>query len=149
MKMGKIGPEEQAFKDKLYKEMKQEIKDRWEGHSGIYALVRTDKDYETDPSAILYIGKSTNFVERWISHKTNALCPQARENWFTMYERMRETREAKIPMSFVVLEECGLGCLDDRECFYLRKYKPPFNYRLPSFDSNDIWYKRTQLHVVE
>ncbi len=149
MKMGKIGPEEQAFKDKLYEEMPQEIKSKWENKSGIYALVRTDKDWHEDPTAILYVGKSTNFVERWISHKTNALCPQARENWFTMYDRMRETKASGIPMSFVVLEECGLASLDDRECFYLRKYKPPFNYNLPSFDSNKLWYKRTQLHVTK
>lgn len=148
MKMGPIGPEELAFKNKLYEEMPQEIKDKWENKSGIYALIRTDKA-DDDPSRILYVGQSTNFVERWISHKTNALCPQARENWFTMYQRFRETKEAGIPMAFTVLEECGRDKLDDRECYYLRLYKPPFNYRFPSFDSNKLWYKHTQLHVTK
>ena len=149
MKMGKIGPEEKAFKDKVYEEVPQEIKSEWENKSGIYALVRTDKDWHKDPTAILYVGKSTNFVERWISHKTNALCPQAREYWFTMYDRMRETKASGIPMAFAVLEECSPAFLDDREYFYLRKYRPPFNYRLPCFDKELGWYKRPQLHVTK
>lgn len=149
MKMGKIGPEEQAFFDKLYEEVPQHIKSKYEGKSGIYALVRTDKDYETDPSAVLYVGKATDFVKRWVSHRTNALCPEAREHWFTMYARMRETRANGIPMSFVVLEECGPCALDAKEEEYLRKYRPPFNYRLPAFDKNLGWYSRPQKHVTQ
>lgn len=149
MKMGKISPQEQEFYDKLYAEMPQEIKDKYEGHSGIYALVRTDKDWRTDPSAVLYVGKSQNFVVRWLSHKTNALCPVSRESWLTTYKRFRETKEAGIPMSFVVLEECDFYQLDAKEEEYLRKYHPPFNYRLPAFDKELGWYERTQLHVTK
>lgn len=149
MKMGKISPEEQAFYDKLYEEMPQSVKDKYEGHSGIYALVRTDKDWREDPSAILYIGKSQNFVVRWISHKTNALCPVSRERWLTMYKRFRETKEAGIPMAFVVIEECGLHQLDSREQYYLWKYRPPFNYKIPSFDDINVWFTREQKHVTK
>lgn len=149
MKMGLINPVEQEFHDKLYAEMPEEIKSKYEGHSGIYALVRTDKDYTSDPTAILYIGKSSNFVERWISHKTNAFCSEARENWFTLYDRMRETKACGIPMSFVVLEECGQHLLDAKEEEYLRKYRPPFNRKLPAHDPDMGWYVSMQRHVTK
>lgn len=149
MKMGKINPKEKEFYDKLYNEVPEEIKSQYEEKCGIYALIRTDKDWHTDPTAILYVGQATNFVVRWVSHKTNALCPEARENWYTMYERMRETKASGIPMAFAVLEECSIIDLDEREEYYLRKYRPPFNYRLPAFDKERGWYERPQRHVTK
>lgn len=148
MKMGKIGEVEKAFHDKLYEEVPSDIKSKYEGRSGIYALVRTDKE-EDDPTRVLYIGQASNFIERWVSHKTNALCPDAREYDFHLYDRMRETKAHGIPMAFTVLEFCGLSALDEREEELLRQYKPPFNYRLPAHDKGMGWYKRPQLHVIE
>lgn len=143
MKMGKIGPVEKEFHDKLLNEFPEEIKSKLEGKSGIYALIRKDT------GAILYIGQATNFVERWVSHKTNALCPQAREYNFHLYNRMRETKASGIEMAFAVLEVCNPIDLDKKEEEALRKYRPPFNYRLPAFDKELGWYCRPQLHVTK
>lgn len=148
-KVGKMGPIEREFHDRLYREMPQHIKSKWDKKSGIYALVRTDKDYETDPSAVLYVGQASNLVERWISHKTNALCEDSRAYWWHVYQRIRETRAHGIPMAFVVLEECGCALLDVKEEEYLRKYRPPFNYTLPAHDKDKGWYQRPQLHITK
>lgn len=143
MKMGKINPVEKEFHDKLLEEFPEEIKRELEGKSGIYAIYRRDTgDY-------LYIGQATNFVERWVSHKTNALCPDAREYNFHLYDRIRETRASGIELSFAVLEVCRPLDLDEKEEEWLRKYRPPFNYRLPAFDKELGWYKRPQLHITK
>lgn len=143
MKMGKINPKEQEFYNKLYNEVPEEIKREYEGKCGIYAL------YRTDTNEVLYVGKSTNVLVRWISHKTNALCEEAREYWFTMYDRMRETRDKGIPMAFKLLEECTVFNLEEREEHYLREYHPPFNYKLPAHDKERGWYERPQRHVTK
>lgn len=143
MKMGPIGPKEKEFYDNLYANVPQEIKSKVERKSGIYGI------YRKDTGDILYIGQATNFLVRWVSHKTNALCPDAREYNFHLYDRIRETRASGIELAFAVLEECSPLDLDKKEREWLRKYKPPFNYRLPAFDDSMGWYKRPQLHVTK
>lgn len=143
MKMGPIGKEEKAFFDDLYNKVPEEIKSKYEGKSGIYAIYRKDTgDY-------LYIGQATNFLVRWVSHRTNALCPDAREYDFILYSRIRETIGSGIELAFAALEECRPLDLDKKEKEWLRKYKPPFNYRLPAFDDDLGWYERPQRHVTK
>lgn len=143
MKMGKINPVEEQFYNKLLEEFPEESKRELEGKMGIYAIYRKDTgDY-------LYIGQATDFVKRWCSHKTNALCPDAREYNFILYNRIRETRASGIELAFAVLEVCSALELDEKEEEWLRKYRPPFNYRLPAFDKGLGWYKRPQLHVTK
>lgn len=54
-----------------YNEVSQETKDKYQGKTGIYAIYCDE--------ALVYIGKSTDLLNRFIAHKANTFCDESPE----------------------------------------------------------------------
>lgn len=67
-----------------------------------------------------YIGQSRNIVQRWWSHTA----PNARE-----YNRLQTDikRFGKSNFTLIILEECSVDELDEKEIFYISKFHPAYN----------------------
>lgn len=145
-KMGLIHPDEQRYIDAEMAKLNQEQRDKYEHRAGIYAL------YRTDTGELLYIGKSQNLILRWISHRCNAHVKTAREYNAILYQRMRETEAAGIPMAFKVLEYCdGMTKeeMSEKEDDWLWANRTPFNYTFPAFDRSMGYYHRPSKHITK
>lgn len=80
---------------------------------GIYMIVN-------DLTAERYIGQSRNIIQRWWSHTA----PNTRE-----YNRMHKDikKQGRETFSIYILEECCPEELDEKERFYISKFKPEYN----------------------
>lgn len=67
-----------------------------------------------------YIGQSRNILQRWYSHSA----PHARE-----YNRLQTDikKQGKKTFTLLILEECSVEELDEKEIFYIAKFKPEYN----------------------
>lgn len=94
---------------------------------------------------ILYIGSTTNFVNRKWSHKTSAYQQNVRYYNIPIYIKIREVGLEYI--DFKPIEE--INCLSkiellSRERYWIEYYKPKYNSRNPVVFDNEKTKSRTQ-----
>ena len=104
--------------------MKNEIEN---GISGIYGIKYKDE--------IIYVGQSKNVRQRINAHfkwqtqineiYRKGLKTQAQRLRLQFYKFIGEHQEDISPL---LLEECNLGKLNDQEEYWIKHYKPRFNY---------------------
>ena len=68
-----------------------------------------------------YIGQSVNIKQRWKNHRKDAFWPQSQAYDYPLYQAMR--KYGIDIFLFEILEECLPEQLNERECFYIKKYR--------------------------
>ena len=119
-----MGNEEMMGRKKIKTEMKNWIKN---GESGIYCLTFGDE--------VIYVGQSKNMRERVNQHLNyeGQIRERLRSGVRTQAQKLELQRYQFIKENFDgikvgVLERCSLGKLDECEKYWIRKYRPRFNY---------------------
>lgn len=126
--------EHKEYIDSCYEQVSKETKERLEGKSGIYAIYCNDE--------IVYIGKSTDLLKRFIAHKAHIFCPFADEYNRPKYKELRRAIDNGFNIRLDMLEECGDGELGLREAVLIQKYVPALNTQIPEFYNNSYRKKR-------
>ena len=84
-------------KAELYQGLPQEIIDEYAGKSGVYGLYILDH--------LVYIGESSDILNRWIAHKINTLYDYGQKDYKEeKYAILREAWNRNYPISCKVLE---------------------------------------------
>lgn len=106
-----------------YTETSQETKDKYEGKSGIYGIYCDER--------LVYIGKSTDLLKRFIAHKANTFCVESPEYNSRKYIELRGAVLKGHSISLKPLEYCDKEDLSAREDFYIDHYQPALNTIIP------------------
>lgn len=110
-----------------YSEVSQETKDMYQGKTGIYAVYCDE--------TLVYIGKSTDLLNRFIAHKANTFCDESPEYNSKKYQQLRKAVNLGHNITLKVLEFCG-DCskeeLSRAEDKWIGKYLPPLNAMIPA-----------------
>lgn len=109
-------------KDELMETISQEIKDKYLDKSGVYAIYIEDE--------LVYIGESSNILNRWVAHKINTLFNFKQKDYQEdKYAVLRDAMKAGLRVSCNVLEYCenDKTVLRARESAYINKYNPILN----------------------
>lgn len=117
----------QALYDLIQEENKkvtQESKDKYQGKAGIYGIYCEDE--------LIYIGKSTDMLKRFIAHKTNTICSESNEYNRPMYMEMRRALNAGLNIHCEELEFCTKEELNSKEDYYIGLHLPPLNTIIPN-----------------
>ena len=109
--------------DDLYAQCSQEQKEKYDKQVGIYAIYCND--------SLVYIGKSTNLLNRWIAHKCHVFCPESKEYNRPMYAELRRAYNLGCNISINLLEYCNIDELETREDEWIGKYVPALNSIIP------------------
>lgn len=120
----------------IYDATSQESKDKYEGKVGIYSI--------TINNEVVYVGKSTNILNRWIAHKIHTTWPESRDYNSIKYSQMRRALELGYNINMAVIEFCTKDIIDDREKYWIRHYNPAFNTYVPSFDGTRMIRKQVK-----
>lgn len=107
-----------------YAETPQETKDKYEGKSGIYGIYCDGK--------LVYVGKSTDLLKRFIAHKANTFCSESKEYNSRKYTELRNAAAKGYHIHLEPLEYCGKDVLNSREDFYIGQYQPALNTIIPN-----------------
>lgn len=99
--------------------------------SGIYALVVSDE--------VVYVGKSKNILQRWISHEYNTFCSYSKDYNSKKYKELRKAYAEGRSIEPRVLEFCSDEQLSARESYWVKYYMPKLNSQLPK--ANGGYYK--------
>jgi predicted GIY-YIG superfamily endonuclease len=108
----------------LYAQTSEETKAQYDKKSGIYCILCDEK--------IIYVGKSTDMLHRFIAHKANTICEEAEEYNRPKYVKMREALLKGHNISCRELEFCDKDVLSAREDYWISKYMPPLNSIVPT-----------------
>lgn len=109
-------------KDELMETIPQEIKDKYLDKSGVYAIYIEDE--------LVYIGESSNILNRWVAHKINTLFNFKQKDYQEdKYAVLRDAMKAGLRVSCNVLEYCenDKTVLRAREAAYINAYNPILN----------------------
>ena len=96
-------------------------------HPGIYSISIGDK--------LVYIGKSTNMLERLAAHIDNTQNNRDKSN---KYDVFREAIKRGMNIQFDVLYDAKTADKDEigfKEAELINQYLPPLNYQLPLLDN--------------
>lgn len=110
----------------LYNQCSQEQKEKYDKKVGIYAIYCDGN--------LVYIGKSTNLLNRWIAHKCHVFCNESKEYNRPMYQELRRAYNLGHAISINLLEYCDIEDLETKEDEYIGKYLPPLNTIIPKAD---------------
>lgn len=109
-------------KDEMMEAIPQDIKDKFLDKSGIYAIYIEGQ--------LVYVGESSNILNRWVAHKINTLYNFKQKDYQEeKYEVLREAMAAGLGVSCNVLEFCenDKKVLRAKEAAYIRQYNPILN----------------------
>ena len=109
-------------KAELYQGLPQEIVDEYAGKSGVYGLYILDH--------LVYIGESSDILNRWIAHKINTLYDYGQKDYKEeKYAILREAWNRNYPISCRVLEYCknDKQVLRTREKEWIKQCQPILN----------------------
>lgn len=110
--------------DELYAQCSQEQKEKYDKKIGIYAIYCNDN--------LVYIGKSTNLLNRWIAHKCHVFCNESKEYNRPMYQELRRAYEGGCHISISLLEYCAdTAELKQKEEKWISTYVPKLNSLIP------------------
>lgn len=113
-----------------YHEVSQETKDKYQGKTGIYAIYCDE--------ALVYIGKSTDLLNRFIAHKANTFCDESPEYNSKKYQQLRKAASLGHSITLKVLEFCAQDALASTEDKWIGKYLPPLNAIIPAVNGKHI-----------
>lgn len=102
----------------------QESKIKQSGKSGIYAIYCDER--------LVYIGKSTDLLKRFIAHKANTICDESKEYNSKKYVELRNAMAAGHNICIKVIEYCEKKDLEAKEDYYIGMYLPPLNTIIPN-----------------
>lgn len=108
---------------------------QYAGKSGIYAIYCDDK--------IVYIGKSTNLLTRFIAHQAHIFCPYADEYNRPKYRELRRALSLGHDIKIEVLIYCSKQELNKHEREQILKYLPALNTQIPNAAT---WYNK---HIAQ
>lgn len=107
-------------KKEMYAEIPQETIERYEGVSAIYGIYVDGE--------LVYIGKSTNTLGRWVAHKINTLFNYGQKDYKeAKYEVLRQVLKSGHSVSCDVLEYCNEDELSTREKEWIKREDPILN----------------------
>lgn len=109
--------------DELYNNSSEETKRLYDKKSGIYAIFCDEN--------LVYIGKSTNLLNRWIAHKCHVYCEESKEYNRPMYKELRRAINQGHKVSISLVEYCTPEELESEERKYIAEFLPPLNTMIP------------------
>lgn len=109
--------------DEMYSACNQEQKEKYDKKVGVYALYCDDN--------LVYVGKSTNLLNRWIAHKCHVMCDESKEYNRPMYQELRRAMNLGHAITANLLEYCDIDNLETKEDEYIAKYLPALNTMIP------------------
>jgi group I intron endonuclease len=68
-----------------------------------------------------YVGQSTNIQQRWKDHKKDAFWKNGPDYEYPLYRAIRKYGFENF--LFEIIEECEIECLNEKEMFYIAKYR--------------------------
>lgn len=114
--------------DELYAQTTDEVKEKYDKRSGIYGIYCDDK--------LVYIGKSTNLLNRWIAHKCHVYCEESKEYNRPIYRELRRALQEGHTIQAQLIEYCETWELEDKEDEYIIKYYPALNTMVKAPNGN-------------
>lgn len=123
-------------KEELFAQVPQETKEKYFGVSGIYGIYIEDE--------LVYIGQSTNLLNRWIAHKINTRYNfQQKDYQEDKYQVFREAEKAGLRITCLVLEYCENNkyILNQKEREWIHNCQPILNGGFAAM----IYYKGQKL----
>lgn len=109
-------------KEELLEAIPQETKDKYMDVAGIYAIYIENE--------LVYVGMSTNLLNRWVAHKINTLFDYGQKDYKEeKYAVLRDAMAAGLAISCNVLEFCENNkyTLRSKENEWIRKLNPALN----------------------
>lgn len=123
---------------RLYEEYPQEKKELYDRKPGIYGIYCDNN--------LVYVGKSTNLLNRWLIHKTHTLCNYATEYNRPMYRELRRAINLGHTIDIKALEVCDVNIskqeLKEKEEKRIAATTPPLNTLIPRMDGSGRSYKK-------
>lgn len=98
----------------------------------------------------IYIGQSVNIEQRWKTHRNAAYNKNNPAYNNSLYRAIRKYGLENF--SFKVIEECRIDFLDEKECYWIKKYQsnnPVYGYNLTAGGQNGTPSKLTKEQVEE
>lgn len=106
---------------------------------GIYAIHNTVSDK-------YYIGQSQDIDNRWIKHRSS-LKNNRHENSHLQHAYNKYGQEN---FEYIVVEECDIQCLDEKEIMYIKKYDSYYNGYNQDFGGKGCrGYKHTEEEILK
>lgn len=109
--------------DELYNNTPAEVKEKYDKKSGIYGIFCDEE--------LVYIGKSTNLLNRWIAHKCHTFCDESKEYNRPIYKELRRAYSLGHKINIRLIEYCEVADLEKEEAKYIYGYRPKLNTLIP------------------
>ena len=93
--------------DELYNNTSAEVKEKYDKKSGIYGIFCDEE--------LVYIGKSTNLLNRWIAHKCHTFCDESNEYNRPIYKELRRANNLSDKNNNIIIEDSEVTDIEKEE----------------------------------